>query len=372
MQVLWIYGTSCVGKSATAWELYAHAELGPASRIGYVDIDQLGMCYPASDDDPDREHLKAGALHALMGSLAHIPLDLLIISGVMDPAYLELYASADLGVDFIFIRLRLEEGELARRCMARWQSPVVVQDILEDARMLEASGLPHPTVDATGLTVEQVAQAVQELSALWPLATGHSTGLTPAQPLCPAGEVLVVSGPTPVGKSTVGFQTAGYLVQSGVKAGYLDLAQLGFVRPALPAAVAAQQRALNLLGVWRVFHDAGARRLVMSGPFASPRELDACLEVLAGCTITVCRLEADASALRKRCLARSLPGGPELAGDTLLGSGPDDHESLLRTAVDESDLWSEWNSGTVIDTTLQDPGETIGMVLRAANWLPAS
>lgn len=369
MQVLWIYGTSCVGKSATAWELYARAELGDG-RIGYVDIDQLGMCYPASDGDPDRERLKAGALHALMRSLAHIPLDLLIVSGVMDPAYMELYAPADSGVAFNFVRLRLEEGELALRCMARWQSPQVVQDILDDARMLEASGLPHPTVDTTGLTVKQVAQMVQELSALWPLATGRSTESTPSPAPCPPGEVLVLCGPTPVGKSTVGFQTAAFLWQSDAQAGYLDLTQLGFVRPALPAAAAAQQRALNLLSVWRVFHDAGARRLVTSGPFAKPQELDACLEALAGCTITVCRLEADASALRARLLDRSLPGGPNLAGDTLLGSRPAEHEILLRTALGESEPWSGWDSGTVVDTTLQDPGETIGVVLRAANWLP--
>jgi hypothetical protein len=39
---------------------------GDGQRVAYVDIDQLGMLYPAADDDPQRHRFKAEALRELL------------------------------------------------------------------------------------------------------------------------------------------------------------------------------------------------------------------------------------------------------------------------------------------------------------------
>jgi adenylylsulfate kinase-like enzyme len=44
LPVFWLYGPSGVGKTTTAWALYEQLAR-EGVRTGYVDIDQLGMCY---------------------------------------------------------------------------------------------------------------------------------------------------------------------------------------------------------------------------------------------------------------------------------------------------------------------------------------
>src|SRR4051794_14996156 len=77
-------GSPGVGKSTVAWQLYEDLAAG-SFRCGYVDIDQLGMCYPASEDDADRHRLKGTVLAALLPNYAAAGVRALIVSGVLDP-----------------------------------------------------------------------------------------------------------------------------------------------------------------------------------------------------------------------------------------------------------------------------------------------
>ena len=56
--VLWICGPPGVGKTVVAWEIYSKLNRSDASPA-YVDVDQLGICYPAPRGDPARHSLKA-------------------------------------------------------------------------------------------------------------------------------------------------------------------------------------------------------------------------------------------------------------------------------------------------------------------------
>jgi adenylylsulfate kinase-like enzyme len=56
--VLWISGPPGVGKTSAAWEIYRRLQSAGADPA-YVDVDQVGMCYPTRADDPDRHALKA-------------------------------------------------------------------------------------------------------------------------------------------------------------------------------------------------------------------------------------------------------------------------------------------------------------------------
>jgi hypothetical protein len=60
VQVIWLYGTPGVGKSTAGWALMNGLAVTAVTRgqPAYVDIDQLGMLYPAPPDDPWADGLK--------------------------------------------------------------------------------------------------------------------------------------------------------------------------------------------------------------------------------------------------------------------------------------------------------------------------
>ena len=67
--VLWVTGPPGVGKTAVAWEIYGRITRAGAAPA-YVDVDQLGMCYPPTASDPDRHRLKARNVASLRASFA--------------------------------------------------------------------------------------------------------------------------------------------------------------------------------------------------------------------------------------------------------------------------------------------------------------
>lgn len=84
MDLLRLAGAPGVGKSTTAWAVATRlAAEGVAS--GYVDTDQLGMCYPAPDDDPDRWALKERALARIAEQFSLAGIDRMIVSEVAWP-----------------------------------------------------------------------------------------------------------------------------------------------------------------------------------------------------------------------------------------------------------------------------------------------
>jgi hypothetical protein len=157
--VLWLHGPPGVGKSTVAWQLFTSLALP----TGYVDIDQLGMCYgpptahewaPDPLDDPGRYRLKENNLHAVIENYQRAGARGLIVSGIVDPVR---------GVPgFVTAcRLRCEPDELRRRLAERGRPNERVEEILEYACLLD--GLPGTCIDSTGLTVAETVQLVVEV-----------------------------------------------------------------------------------------------------------------------------------------------------------------------------------------------------------------
>ena len=77
-------------------------------------------------------------------------------------------------------------------------------------------------------------------------------------------------GPPAVGKSTVGFEIFLSLSRDGIRAAYVDLAQISFCRPVPDLH---RLRADNLARMRDAYHAAGAECLVVSGNVTDPGDL---------------------------------------------------------------------------------------------------
>jgi hypothetical protein len=134
------------------------------------------------------------------------------------------------------------------------------------------------------------------------------------------GEVLLVCGAAGVGKSAVGFEVYLRQLRAGVAAAYADLGQIGFMS-AVPAGDPGghRLRARNLTDLWAAYHEAGARRLVLSGPVPDARAATAYVGALPAAEVTVCRLHASPAELARRISRRGQGLSWPQPGDPLIG-----------------------------------------------------
>lgn len=81
--VLWIFGPPGVGNSTVAWQIFTACS-GAETRSGYVDIDQLGICYQERSNDPGRHQLQVANLAAVIDNYRAAGARCVVVSGVVD------------------------------------------------------------------------------------------------------------------------------------------------------------------------------------------------------------------------------------------------------------------------------------------------
>ena len=84
MEILRLAGAPGVGKSTAGWAVVQRLA-ADSERVAYVDIDQLAMCYPAPDEDPERWTLRDDALSQISSEYRQAGIDVLVVSGVASP-----------------------------------------------------------------------------------------------------------------------------------------------------------------------------------------------------------------------------------------------------------------------------------------------
>ncbi|MFE6687568.1 hypothetical protein ACFVFQ_13925 [Streptomyces sp. NPDC057743] len=335
LPVLWICGPPGVGKTTVAWEMYSQATRGGRGAVGYVDIDQLGMCYPAPATDPGRHRLKARNLGAVAAGFRAAGVRCLIVSGVVDPA--GGVRPEDVPQAAVTVcRLRADREVLRQRFLGRGGPAGLVDAVLREADALDASDFADACVDTGGLRVGEVARLVGERMGGWPApADGRwvAAEVGPPPPQTADVErvpVLWLCGATGVGKSTVGFEVFQRVLRAGVVAAYLDLDQLGFRHP-VPDDDPLHHRlkARNLGAVWRTYRAAGAQCLILSGPVEDEATAAAYAKALPDARWALYRLHAGPDALTRRVMSRAGGGSWDQPGDPLRGRS---EAELLRVA----------------------------------------
>ncbi|WP_346130810.1 AAA family ATPase [Lentzea roselyniae] len=117
-------------------------------------------------------------------------------------------------------------------------------------------------------------------------------------------KALLITGPVGVGKTTVAEAVGARLVQAGVPHAVIDLDWLRHCRPSPaddPFHLELELR--NLSAVARNYVDAGVQRLVLAGVLESRADRARYAEAI-GAKLTVCRLKADLTVIRKRLVSR--------------------------------------------------------------------
>jgi adenylylsulfate kinase-like enzyme len=365
--VLWIAGPSGVGKTTVAWRIYTElCESGVDA--AYVDIDQLGICYPETGSDPGRYSMKARNADAVVSNFADAGAHCVVISGVVDPVH---------GVRPDEFRhavtrcwLSVDPDVLRERFTARGTRLEDIETVLREADETDEARIADVVIDTTGISVDDVAQIVRERTE-WPdLTAGSGRAANVARERAGAertdGSALVLCGAPGVGKSRVGFEVFLRTVRTGAMTAYVDVDQLGFFGG---GQADHALRARNLASVWSTYRLAGAHLLVAAVNITDEPSTQLYEAALADVTFRWCRLHVGVERLTERIFERGEGRGswPE-PGDRLLGRPPDELRELAREAARSAGAIAQWTIGVRVDTDELTVDQATDAVVDATGW----
>jgi adenylylsulfate kinase-like enzyme len=361
LPVLWICGPPAAGKSVTAWSLFERVA-GEGGTVAYLDIDQVGMLYPASEDDAGRHRLKAGALRALIPNYYASGAQALVVSGVIDPRSAAQVAGRHAAADVTFCLLDTDQAVLRQRVRERGGDPAEADAAVADAAALRDAGFVDASIVTTGLSVEQVVDRVRPLVRT---LESRARDTAPAPSPSPAATgVVVVTGARAVGTSTIGFGLARHLWSRQVSTGFADLDQLAFLRTgggADPAATSLGVR--NLARLHEHFAAHGAARLVVSAHLRASAQHRAVRMAAPRAEVTVVRLRADEETIAAHVRRRWSGREARLAGDDLVGAPPTRQQQVIRIALSEQEaLDARHDEDLVVDVSGRSSDAVIGEV----------
>lgn len=184
--------------------------------------------------------------------------------------------------------------------------------------------------------------------------------------------VLVVCGPSAVGKSAVGWQLYQRARKAGLHTAFVDLGQVGFLRPAPPDDPNNDRvKTSNLAALWSTFASVGAQCLVVVGPVADRASADLCRQALPEANVVVCRLHASPGQLFERVALRGRGQNWSEPGDPLKGQPAARLSELAAKAAKEAQELEGKELGDIsVDTNGRAVEDVVGEIAALTNGWP--
>ncbi|WP_377266834.1 hypothetical protein [Peterkaempfera sp. SMS 1(5)a] len=355
------------------WEVFTQLSRSGV-KTGFLDLDQIALIPGGGTHG-----LRARNLAAMWPNFRSSGTRCLVLAGFVDTVdevreYTELLPDAS----WTLCRLRVGAGELKERFLARgWFAPELADEAVAGAMALDSSGLTDICVDTDGLAVPEVARLVIEQVGSRPdaapaLTSGSVDPVATAVSAAAPAAVLWFSGATAVGKSTVGYEVFRQVARAGVPVAYLDLKQIGTVRPAADDDPEYHRlKARNLAALWAGYREDGARYLIVSGDADRDDTVSRYADLLPGATLTVCRLHAGPATLAERVAQRGRGGGPVVPGDEIRGLSHGALQRIAERAAHDAEALERAGAGELRVTTDDRPvQDVVGQVLaHIGGWL---
>jgi predicted kinase len=353
--VLWLCGAPATGKSTVAWQVFGDlADQGLC--VGYLDIDQIGMLQPPPVADPHGHRFKVDNLAGMLRNYRTAGAQVLIISGVIDPEHGDDFAEAAVDADITFCHLTVDEPTMRERLAARGLPSEAADEAVIMMSGLADASFVTTVIDTRGRDPVGLARDAARL-----VTPGSRTPDTQDLLDCSVGDVTMFIGPRAVGKSSVSWGVATRRWASGEPTVYVDLDQVGFLRPAPPDA---SLQAANLRLIWRNALSRGADRLIANGMVTTNESLAILRHAVRPSPVQVLRLAANPDTLWERIRARSTGGPARLINDDLENATPDVQRHVHRVAVSQNVEYAASNLGDgVIDTTILSIEEAVDQAL---------
>ena len=177
-----------VGKSSVGYAIFQQVYRS-GTKVAYVDLDQVGLCYPSPADDPHNHRVKAQNLGVVWPAYRAAGARCLIaVGGVPSREIVMTYAGKVPDTDLTLCRLRAAPECLTERVFRRGlgRGPVIpgppasksrqllagtAAEAVREARELDAADFADLCVDTDNYDVRQLARRVRERAGSWPRLT---------------------------------------------------------------------------------------------------------------------------------------------------------------------------------------------------------
>lgn len=165
---IWLCGPMGVGKSSVGWEIFTQLR-NAGIKSGYADADQLGLCYPAPEDDPVNHRVKSNNLGAVYHNFRDAGARCFIFSGSAYSAEeVRMYKDQIPGAALLVCMLCGNQSVIRDRFLRRGWSPHLVDEAVREVAELEHATFADLRVDTNAHSVEEVARMVRAQGGNWP------------------------------------------------------------------------------------------------------------------------------------------------------------------------------------------------------------
>jgi hypothetical protein len=180
--VLWLVGALGTGKSDTSYHLFSRL-WRQGVPIARLDLDDLGMCHPAPDDDPDNHRVKAEAMAAAWSVFRKHSAKCLVVSGGVNTSEeVELHTRQLPDAIWTICRLRIGVEERRRRIARRGELLALDDEYIHrttaagvaDESTLNRQTFPDLVLDSDGLGQHEVVDLVLARTG-WPLSRANTS-----------------------------------------------------------------------------------------------------------------------------------------------------------------------------------------------------